>query len=66
MKLGRVTTVISLGDEDRTSLKAFDTSCLENDLKDFGLGEEWFIKPLVNVRAPKTQAEAIITEIMQC
>ena len=38
--------VISLVDEDGTSLKAFATSCLKNDLKDLGLGQEWFIKSL--------------------
>ena len=27
-------------------VKAFATSCLKNDLKDFVLGEEWFISPL--------------------
>ena len=45
-KLGRVTMVINLVDEDGTSLKALVTSCLKNDLKDFGLGGEWFIRPL--------------------
>ena len=46
MKLGRVTMVVSLVDEDGVSLKAFTTSCLENNLKDFGLGEELFIRPV--------------------
>ena len=45
-KSGRVTMVISLVDEDGASLKAFATSCHENDLKDYGLGEEWFIRSL--------------------
>ena len=45
-KSGRVTMVISLVDEDGMSLKAFTNSCLKNDLKDFGLGEELLIKPL--------------------
>ena len=42
----RVKMVASLVDEDGTSFKAFTTSCLEKDLKDFGWGEEWFIKSL--------------------
>ena len=45
-KSGRVTMVVSLIGEDRISLKAFATSCFKNDLRDFGLGGEWFIKPL--------------------
>ena len=46
-KSGRVKIVISLVEEDGAIIKAFTTSCLMNDLKDFGLGEEWFIRPLV-------------------
>ena len=46
MKLGRVTMVISLVDENGTSLKEFSTSYLQNNLKDFGLGREWFIRLL--------------------
>ena len=46
MKSGRVAMVISLVDENGMSLKAFATSCIENDLKDFSLGEEWFIRTL--------------------
>ena len=42
----RVATVISLVDEDGISFKAFATSCLEKDLKDFGWGEELFIRSL--------------------
>ena len=38
--------VVSLVDKDGTSLKAFTTSYLENDLKDFGLCDKWFIRPL--------------------
>ena len=37
--------VVSLVDEDGTSPKAFATSYLENNLKDFTLGGEWFITP---------------------
>ena len=51
--LGRVTMVISLVDEDEMSLKAFTTSCLKNDLKDFGLGGEWFLKPLGKQPSPR-------------
>ena len=42
-KLG-VATVISLVNEDGMSFKAFTTSCLEKDLRDFSWGEEWLIK----------------------
>ena len=45
-KLGSVTIVATLIDEDGASFKAFHTGCLENDLRDFGWGEEWFIKSL--------------------
>ena len=40
MKSGRVATVVSLVDENGTSLKAFTTSCFEKDLVNFGLGED--------------------------
>ena len=39
-KLGRVAAVVTLVDEDGMSPKAFVTSCLEKDLRDFGWGEE--------------------------
>ena len=45
-KSGRVTMVASLVDEDGMSFKVFPTGCLENDLRDFGWAEEWFIKSL--------------------
>ena len=44
-KIGSV-MVINLVDKDGTSLKAFTTSCLKNDLRDFSLDGEWFIRPL--------------------
>ena len=39
-KSGRVTMVVSLVDEDGMNFKAFATSCLENNLKEFDLGKE--------------------------
>ena len=52
-KVGQITTkservimVVSLVDEDGTNFKVFPNDCLENDLRDFGWGEEWFIKSL--------------------
>ena len=35
--------VVSLVDKDGKTLKAFITSCLKNDLKDFSQIEKWFI-----------------------
>ena len=59
--------LVSLGDEDGTSLKAFATSCLENDLKDFGLGEEWFIGPLGKCPSTRNPSQSYYHyEIMQC
>ena len=60
-KSGRVIMVVSLVDEDGTSFKAFPAGCLKNDLRDFGWGDEWFIKSLGKWPAPETQTKAITT-----
>ena len=66
-KLGRVTMVVSLVDEDGMSLEAFATSCLENDLKDFNLGKEWFIKLLGKQPSSRNPSQRYYHyEIMWC
>ena len=52
-----VAIVISLVNEDGMSFKAFATSCLEKDLRDFGWGEEWFIKPLGKSQSSKNPTQ---------
>ena len=37
---------VNLVDEEGMSLKAFATGCLNNELKDFSVDGEWFIRPL--------------------
>ena len=37
--------VVNLVEKSGTRFKAFSTSCLMKDLKDFSLGKEWFRNP---------------------
>ena len=65
-KLERAATVISLVDEDGMSFKAFSTSSLEKDRKDFG-EEEWFIKYLGQHPSSRNQGQSYYHfEVMWC
>ena len=50
--------VISLANEDGMRLKAFATSCLKNDLNDFVLGGEWFIRPLAKRTSSRNSGQS--------
>ena len=50
--------VVSLVDRDGKALKAFSTSCLEKDLKDFSLKEKWFVRPLGKRQSSKNQSQS--------
>ena len=56
-KLGRSTNV-SLVDKDGKTLKAFTTSCLTNDLKDFSWKEKLFIRPLAKWQSFKNPGQS--------
>ena len=51
--------VVSLIDENGVSFNSFPTGCLENDLRDFGWDEEWFIKSLGKWQSSKNPTQSI-------
>ena len=56
-KFGK-SVVVSLVDRDGKTLKAFATSCLEKDLKDFSQKEKRFIRPLGKKQSPKNPSQS--------